>query len=443
MSTNENQLAERPSVKGYLELPTYKARFGEILGPVRAPKFMAALVALSSEGRLAECDPRSVIASALVAATLDLPIEKSLGFAHVVPYGGVAQFQMAAKGYVQLALRSGQYARLNAKPVNAEVVGDFDEVGEPKIDWSKLDETKPVVGYVVAWKLVNGFVKVAYWSVEKVEDHAARFSKAYQAKKKDSPWFTNFDKMALKTVLMNELRAYGPLSVEMQTAMKHDNGAQSDLDADVDFVDREEKKADEAGGKTTRAAAPEREKKGAATVKKNPVKDNVVEGEFTEGAQPGGQQNTTTQGVLDKTTPPADEKQPGGTPAATTPATTPATTSPAAEAAKTEPAKPPVRALLKPAEELEAICTVTKIIPTMLDLDRVNAPSVEVHLDGEYHGPALHHKGGTGDAKLVTPLPVWAVGNTVKVKLFGRQFKTGIRAMVLAVEPAAKGMVLE
>jgi len=237
--SEETKLAERPeTVRDYLALPAYKARFGEVLGN-RAPQFMASLIQLTNDPNLAKCEPKSVIASAMIAAVLDFPIEKSLGFAHIVPYGGVAQFQMAAKGYVQLALRSGQYQRLNAKPVNIEAIGGYDEVGEPEINWSLLDETKPAVGYVVAWKLVNGFVKRAYWSKAKVEDHASRFSQAYRKKKMDSPWFTNFDKMALKTVLMNELRTYGPLSVQMQVAMKHDYAVHTDVDAEPQYIDND------------------------------------------------------------------------------------------------------------------------------------------------------------------------------------------------------------
>lgn len=260
------------SVKAFLALPQYKSRFDEVLRD-RAPQFMASLVTLANDQNLVDCEPRSIIAAAVVAATLDFPLEKALGFAHIVPYRNgdtkIAQFQMAAKGYVQLALRSGQYQRMNAKPISKEAFGGYDEVGEPVIRWENNDETVPPVGYAVAWRLANGFVKTAYWSKEKVEAHARRFSKAYAKNLQSSPWFTNFDKMALKTVVMNELRYWGLLSVQMQKAIVHDGGGQADIDAEVEAVDLD-LPADVEAAPVKRNAAPRRTDKGVASVKENP-----------------------------------------------------------------------------------------------------------------------------------------------------------------------------
>lgn len=231
------------TVKDYLALPSYRDRFNEIMGK-RAPQFMASIINASAQYTLRDCEPKSVIAAACVAATLDLPIDKNLGFAHIVPYktGGVkiAQFQMGYKGIIQLALRSGQYQRLNAGPVNKEVFVGYDEVGEPRLDWTKFDAIKATAepaGYFAAWRLVNGFTKSVYWPKDVVESHAQRYSQAYRADKKDSPWFTDFPGMATKTVLMNGLRKWGILSVEMQKAIEHDQGIQQDVDAPVKFID--------------------------------------------------------------------------------------------------------------------------------------------------------------------------------------------------------------
>lgn len=171
-----------------------------------------------------------------------------------------------------------------------------------------------------------------------------------------------------------------------------------------------------------RPAPPPREEKGAATVKGGKkAKDtgNIIEGNFTESPKAGAEAELTD-----------DPKKAA---AAEAPAPAP-----------TEQAKV-TRALLKPSEEIEAVCTVTEVEGTMLELDRVNAPSVKVKLKGDFVGEALHHKGGTGDASAVAPLPIWTPGNTVHVKLFGRQFKGGVRTMVLAVEAVQeqKGLVLE
>lgn len=229
---------EPKSVKDFLALPAYRGRFDEVMGK-RSAQFMASITNYVSQSRqVAECDPKSVIAAAFVAATLDLPIDKNLGFAWLVPYKGKVQFQLGSRGVTQLALRSGQYERLNAKAINKEAFGGFDkDVGEPIIHWDKVDDEKPIVGYAVAWRLTNGFTKTAYWSKEKVEKHAAKYSQAYRSRKPGQPWFDHFDAMALKTVASNELRKWGILSIEMQRAIQHDAGTQDDIDGPVKHDD--------------------------------------------------------------------------------------------------------------------------------------------------------------------------------------------------------------
>lgn len=235
----ETQLSTVEQVKTLLRADAYKKRFEEVMGK-RAPQFMASIANTANQSGLRAAEPKSIIAAAFVAATLDLPIDRNLGFAWVVPYNGkqgtLGQFQMGWKGYVQLALRTSQYRRLNAQAVNAEAFDGYDEIGEPKIDWSRFDPIKPIVGYVMAWQLVNGFTKVCYWTKERVEAHARRYSQSYRGGY-DSAWKTHFDEMALKTVIMNELRRWGILSIEMQRAYEHDQGAQQDVDSEVEFID--------------------------------------------------------------------------------------------------------------------------------------------------------------------------------------------------------------
>ena len=225
------------TVKSLLAQDGYKKRFEEVMGK-RSMQFMASIANAASQRGLAECEPKSVIAAAFVAATLDLPIDKNLGFAHLVPYKGVVQFQIGYRGFLQLALRSGQYKRMVDAVVNAEAFLGFDDLGDPKIDWNKLDTSKEAVGYVFAWEMTNGFRKVVYWSKEKVLVHAKKYSKSFNFK--DSPWQTQFDAMALKTVIKAGLARYGILSIELQRAITHDQGAQGDIEADVTYVDNEE-----------------------------------------------------------------------------------------------------------------------------------------------------------------------------------------------------------
>ncbi len=228
------------TLKALLSAPEYQDRFREILGN-RAPQFVSSVLSVgSSLGP--DCDARSIVASAMTAATLDLPVDRNLGFAWIVPYrrDGTkwAQFQMGYKGYIQLALRTGQYEKMNARAINAEAFKGWDEVGEPIIDWSLVDESKPAAGYAFAFKLVNGFTKTAYWPKSKVEQHANRYSKSYRDGT-DSPWKSNFDQMALKTVVKNELSRWGIMSVEMSTALRHDQAVKRTLDSEPEYVDTE------------------------------------------------------------------------------------------------------------------------------------------------------------------------------------------------------------
>lgn len=452
----DTQLAEKPlRVKDLVELPAIQARFQSALGPVRAPKFISALVSIAAQSNLANCEPKSIISSALVAATLDLPIEKQLGFAHIVPYAGKAQFQMAAKGYIQLALRSGQYQRINSKPVNAEAVGGYDEVGEPIIDWSKLDETKEAVGYVVAWKLSNGFTKVAYWPKTKVEAHAQKFSQAYQKKKADSPWFTNFDKMAIKTVVMNELRAWGILSIEMQTAIKHDGGTQSDLDADVDYLDNDSKDFNSADAGTVpaegRAPAPQRASKGANAMKNvTPAAPPVTKTEETPPDQPA------------QTTPPAPAAEVKKTePKAVTPVEPPKTVAPvappAAPAAPAAPATPvggrpnkPRTTPLADAEEMTAVITVEKVYAMIISVGGQPTPSIQAAVLGDYVGGVFQFGGATKNGDAIEIPPHWQVGQKLKLSLVGKfnNKNKQLMCIVNAVEPveaspAGQGMEVD
>lgn len=262
---------QRPAetVKSLLQQANYKGRFEEVLGR-RAPQFMASISVASNSRALANAEPKSVIAAAFIAATLDLPIDKNLGFAHIVPYGGVAQFQMGYKGYIQLALRTGKYEAMNDFAVNKEAFVSFNPMtGDLKLDPEKLDEDSPnIVGYAFYFRLVGGFEKMTYWPKSKVESHAKRYSQAYRSGKQDSPWFTQFNAMALKTIISNTLRKYGILSVELQQALVNDQASRSDIDGEPVYLDGEEAKPAEGVtvsapkiGATTGAPAEEAPKR--------------------------------------------------------------------------------------------------------------------------------------------------------------------------------------
>ena len=212
-----NSLAK---LKGILNNETMQQNFRNILAE-NAGAFMASIIELyQSDGALQKCDPNRVVLEALKAATLKLPINKQLGFAYIIPYNNVPTFQLGFRGLIQLAQRSGQY-----RYINADVVCEGESVNYNRItgmlEISGTAKSETPVGYFAYFQLLNGFEKCVYWTWEKVEAHAKRYSKAWS--KADSPWHTNFDAMALKTVLKTIISKYGVMSVEFANAIANDS----------------------------------------------------------------------------------------------------------------------------------------------------------------------------------------------------------------------------
>lgn len=229
---------EAKTLKGMLESPAYKNKFNEMLGK-KAAGFMSSIIAVTNNNKLlAKANPATVIGAAAQAAMLDLPINQSLGFAYIVPYGGEAQFRLGYKGYIQLAQRTGQYVDIGSKTVYE---------GELEYENRLLDKFKfgertgdKVIGYLAYFRLTNGFEKMLFIEFDKMIAHAKRYSKNYKGG--TEKWgLTDFDTMAEKTVLKKLLSKYGPLSIEniqMSQALANDGGVISmnkDGEFDVDF----------------------------------------------------------------------------------------------------------------------------------------------------------------------------------------------------------------
>jgi len=208
------------TVRDLLEMPEYRRRFEQVLGdPVKAAQFISSLATLVyAKPALRECDPNTVIAAALQAAALDLPIQANLGFAAIVPYKGQAQFQPQWKGIVQLCLRTGQYAALEVNHAfegEIEIVNRF--TGQYKFGIAK---SAKVVGVAAYMELNGGFHKLEYWTLEKIHAHAKRYSKGYD--RPDGGWKTATEAMEKKTVLLALLRGFGVMSVELRQTLAHD-----------------------------------------------------------------------------------------------------------------------------------------------------------------------------------------------------------------------------
>lgn len=207
------------TIKGLMDSPGIKKRFEEVLSK-RAPQYMSSIVNLvNGDTNLKKCDQMSVIASCMVAATLDLPVDKNLGYAWVVPYGNKAQFILGYKGYVQLALRTGQYKSINVIEVHEGELCEWNPLTEElQVDFEQK-KSDAIIGYAGYFELLNGFKKSTYWTKEQITRHKNKFSKS------DFGWKKDFDAMAKKTVLRNMLSKWGILSIEMQEAYAADQGA--------------------------------------------------------------------------------------------------------------------------------------------------------------------------------------------------------------------------
>ncbi len=234
LSTQKNAL------KALMENETVKAKFKEIMGK-KTPAFITSVLQIvSSNDLLKNADPVSVYSAALVAATLDLPINPNLGFAYIIPYrskdqGQVAQFQLGYKGFIQLAQRSGQFKTISATPVYDGQIVEANPLTGYKFDFTKKAGDK-IVGFASFFQLLNGFEKTLYMTVKELEAHGVKYSQT--ARKGYGLWKDNFEAMALKTVLKLLLSKFAPLSVEMQTAVISDQAVIKDADTlDVEYAD--------------------------------------------------------------------------------------------------------------------------------------------------------------------------------------------------------------
>ena len=243
--TEEPESGVTRTLQGLLSLDSIKQRFAEVLGD-KAPGFISSIISLTnSSPRLKDCDPKTVIGAAAIAASLDLPINPSLGFAWIIPReikdrGWVAQFQLGYKGTIQLALRSGQYKTIH---VGVVYEGELEEqtarqrlTGELQFREGGRTSDK-AMGYAAYFKLLNGAEMWDYMSEAEVIAHAKRFA-GPSFKNPRSAWNTDPEAMKCKTVLDRLLSHYGILSVQMQKAQISDQGiARDETGEDVEHPD--------------------------------------------------------------------------------------------------------------------------------------------------------------------------------------------------------------
>lgn len=204
--------------------------------PQMANSFMSSVISVANGNpQLRKAEPMSIIGAAMVAATMQLQVIPTLGQCYIIPYGSKAQFQVGYLGLLQLCQRSGQFKKILAAPVHEGEYISGDEFDEDYVFDKKLRKSDKIVGYMAKFELLNGFTKVAYWDVDRVKAHATKFSQAYRSGY-TSPWKSDFDAMAQKTVLKSILK-YAPKSIEMQNAVTFDQAVVNVNSSDIQDLD--------------------------------------------------------------------------------------------------------------------------------------------------------------------------------------------------------------
>lgn len=258
-----NQLQSKPKFSLAIQSEGYKKLINNTLGdPKRSAKFIAAISsAVATNPSLQECDAGSILSGALLGEALNLSPSPQLGQYYLVPFdqkkynektkkyeviSKKAQFQLGYKGYIQLAIRSGQYKDIDVIEVReGEYLGRNKITGKHQFEFIEDEverENKPIIGYMAYFEYLNGFYKNLYWSKEKMQKHALEYSQAYASDVKKgtnySFWSKDFDGMAFKTMLRQLISKWGIMSIDMQEALTKDMSVIKE-DGTCDYVDNQ------------------------------------------------------------------------------------------------------------------------------------------------------------------------------------------------------------
>ena len=259
-----NLIKKQPTFSVVIQSDMYKKLINNTLGdPKKATRFIASITsAVATNPALQECEPSSIVAGALVGEALELSPSSVLGEYYLVPFKnskeGVtkAQMQIGYKGYLHLAIRSGQYKDIDVFEIHeGEFLGRDKDTGKFRFEFIENETerlSKPVIGYMGYFELLNGFKKTLYISKEEMEQHANTYSKAFnledyrklqagQIPEKEmwrysSFWYKNFDAMAFKTVLRQLISKWGIMSIQLQEAFTKDMAVMKD-NGDYEYVD--------------------------------------------------------------------------------------------------------------------------------------------------------------------------------------------------------------
>lgn len=277
----QNSLAKRPTKTGltaYLTQDAVKKQINSVVGGKNGTRFISSIVsAVQTTPALQECTNPSILSAALLGEALNLSPSPQLGQFYMVPFDnkkkGVkeAQFQLGYKGYIQLAVRSGYYKRLNVMAIKKGELVRYDPLNEEievnLIEDDIIREEAPTTGYFAMFEYENGFKKTMYWSKQKMLSHADKYSQAFHmnAVESDNPrrqrvsyedylkgnypksdewkyssfWYKDFDGMAMKTMLRQLISKWGIMSIDLQTAVDKDMAVIHE-DGSAEYVENEQ-----------------------------------------------------------------------------------------------------------------------------------------------------------------------------------------------------------
>lgn len=259
MTVSNSLVAKKTTFSTFITSDAIKTKINQMVAGRDGAKFITSLISLvSNNPMLAECEHSTILSSALLGESLKLSPSPQLGQYYMVPFNDnkngrkVAQFQIGYKGYIQLAMRSGQYRDLDVIEVReGEYKGKDAFTGKARVEFIEDDNERlklPIIGYFAYFELLNGFRKSLYWTKEKMEQHALTYSQAYKTDVKKgwnmSFWSKDFDGMAFKTMLRQLISKWGIMSVEFQAAYTNDMGI-IENDGNANFVDSVDEPAQE------------------------------------------------------------------------------------------------------------------------------------------------------------------------------------------------------
>lgn len=249
--SNLVKATNKPKFSIAIQSDTYKNLINQTLGDKdRATRFIASISsAVATNQALQECDAGTILSGALLGESLNLSPSPQLGQYYLVPFNDskkgykVAQFQLGYKGYIQLAIRSGQYKKLNVLAIKKGELIKYDPLNEEievnLIEDEEERENAETIGYYAMFEYTNGFRKSLYWSKSKMQKHALKYSKGYSAHKGYTYWEKDFDGMAYKTMLRQLISKWGIMSIDMQQAVEKDM-ATINTDGTYEYVDNED-----------------------------------------------------------------------------------------------------------------------------------------------------------------------------------------------------------